>query len=454
MSNGFSAARAHLELVPHLSRTFVDTPAPSPDTWDDRRSSIRRTLADLSWLTQIRLKYCPPVALIDLSAGGAQIEIAARLELGSTVVMQIGAESETFTVPSLVLRSQVSRIVPEGTTYRTALAFKRRLERPEFLEPKKSDRDRYLVDEHSKLNAALRRLEESMPLYEGTTVPAVTGVGRGALAAALAIMESPSEPRPSGTFSREMSRLFRLITSGLSNGTAPHAILEQMVEGLRRAVPAQVIRVVKGDSLVGIPAEANCFDVPSPPGGCATRLVVECPLGCELDSEHLSFLKAAAHLVTLIAEIDQVKGARDRAASPETNGELPLGWKRLVVRYMDGRLLKGFTTDFAGARGYVHVWMAPNGPEGSRVTVPLGHLKAIFFVHDFIGDPAYRPGVDSSTERGRRIEVTFIDGEMLAGTTLTYSPEGRGFFVTPLDARDNNVRIFIAPGAVRHVKFP
>ncbi len=98
--------------------------------------------------------------------------------------------------------------------------------------------------------------------------------------------------------------------------------------------------------------------------------------------------------------------------------------------------------------------MVPNGPEASRITVPIGQLKAIFFVHDFEGDPAHRPGVDTSIEHGRRIEVTFVDGEVLAGTTLTYSPEGRGFFVTPLDTRGNNVRIFVAPGAVRHVKFP
>ncbi len=74
-------------------------------------------------------------------------------------------------------------------------------------------------------------------------------------------------------------------------------------------------------------------------------------------------------------------------------------------------------------------------------------------MHDLEGDPARRPGADTSIERGRRIEVTFEDGEVLVGTTLTYSPDGRGFFVMPLDTRGNNVRIFVAPGAVRHVKF-
>src|SRR5688572_26406390 len=109
MSNRNIAAGAYLALVPHPSHNLVGTPAPALDSWDERRSSIRRTLSDLSWLTQIRLKYGPTVSLIDLSAGGAQIETTAfRLQLGSTVVVQIGAESETFAVPALVLRSQVS----------------------------------------------------------------------------------------------------------------------------------------------------------------------------------------------------------------------------------------------------------------------------------------------------------------------------------------------------------
>ena len=455
MSNS-NAARAQFALVPQTFHNPADADVPLLDSWDDRRSSIRRTLSELSWLTQVRVKYGPTVSLIDLSAGGAQIETTSfRLEPGSTVVVQIAAESEAFAVPSLVLRSQVSRIVASGATYRTALAFKRRLDLPDLPEAETSDRDLNLVHEHARLNVALRRLDESVTLPGDATRPALTGVGRGALAAALAIMESSSGRRASGTFSRELSRLFRIISSGLTNGTAAHAILEQTVERMRRAVPAQVIRVVNGVSRVGIPSEATCFDVPSAAGGRAARLVVECPRGRRLDSEHLSFLTAAVHLVTLLTEIEQVMDVRDRGVTPETNRDLSGGWQRLVVRYLDGRLLKGFTREFAIAKGQVHVWTDPNGPEASRLTVPMGQLKAIFFVHDLEGDLAHRPGMDTSIEYGRRIEVTFVDGEVLVGTTLTYSQEGgRGFFVTPLDAQGNNVRIFVAPGAVRHVKFP
>jgi hypothetical protein len=345
------------------------------NSWDNRRSSIRRTLSELSWLDWIRVKYGPTVSLLDLSAGGAQVETTCySMRPGSAVVVEIATGSETILVPSLVLRTHVSRILPTATTYRAALAFKDALDLARLPESMHgSDRDLNLVHEHASLSAALRRLDESR-LVHGESV---TGLGRAAMAAALAILESPSGQREKATFSREMSRLFRIITVGLSHGTAPGTMLEQMIEGVRRVVPAQVIRVVNPGSLAGISSDAICFDGLSGDADCAARLIVEFPRGCRLNSWHLSFLKAAAHLATVIREIDQMT-ADDRATAAANDYQLPARWKRLVVRYLDGRLLKGFNLDFAPAKGLVHVWMAANGPQESRVTVPLKNLKAIF----------------------------------------------------------------------------
>jgi hypothetical protein len=168
-------------------------------------------------------------------------------------------------------------------------------------------------------------------------------------------------------------------------------------------------------------------------------------------------LKAASHLVAVVNEIDALLRSRERAAAKDEARDLPTGWRRLVVRYLDGRLSKGYNTEFAPARGHVHMWMMPNGPDASRVTVPLAHLKALFFVHDLDGDPAHlvREGQQASSfEHGRRVDVTFLDGEELSGTTLNHSHDAAGFFMTPLDGTGNNLRIFVTSGAVRHVKFP
>jgi len=58
-----------------------------------------------------------------------------------------------------------------------------------------------------------------------------------------------------------------------------------------------------------------------------------------------------------------------------------------------------------------------------------------------------------AASQGRKVAVTFHDGEILLGSTLGYKGEGQGFFVHPADSRSNNLRVFVAPGATQQVKF-
>jgi hypothetical protein len=51
------------------------------------------------------------------------------------------------------------------------------------------------------------------------------------------------------------------------------------------------------------------------------------------------------------------------------------------------------------------------------------------------------------------VTITFLDGETLVGTTLTYSAEAPGFLVLPVDESSNNQQIFVVNGAVRHMQF-
>ena len=80
-------------------------------------------------------------------------------------------------------------------------------------------------------------------------------------------------------------------------------------------------------------------------------------------------------------------------------------------------------------------------------------LKAIFFVKDFAGNPEYRkaPGVEVP-KRGRKVAVTFQDGEELSGATEAYNPQKLGFFVFPYDEDENNLRVFVVNRNVRQVK--
>jgi hypothetical protein len=130
------------------------------------------------------------------------------------------------------------------------------------------------------------------------------------------------------------------------------------------------------------------------------------------------------------------------------------GWNRLVVRYLDKRLLKGFTQDFHPSRQHFHMTPCIGGIAQRPVLVPMPQLKAVFFVRDFAGDADYveRQSFLAPTA-GRRIEITFLDDEILVGATLGYRPDGTGFFVTPADPNSNNLRVFVLPGAIRHIRY-
>jgi uncharacterized protein DUF6982 len=118
---------------------------------------------------------------------------------------------------------------------------------------------------------------------------------------------------------------------------------------------------------------------------------------------------------------------------------------KVVAAYLDGRRLKGYTNDFSPARD--QFFLFPEGTEpaaGERGTpVRLAELKALFFVRQFAGDPAHIPSSSVPQQPGKKIEVTFLDGETLIGFSVAFNPKGAGFFLQPADAAGNNDRIFV-----------
>jgi len=129
---------------------------------------------------------------------------------------------------------------------------------------------------------------------------------------------------------------------------------------------------------------------------------------------------------------------------------------KIVARYLDGKMVKGYTQDFAPNKPGFHIFPHETGDPNESVEILLRDLKAVFFVRDFAGNPAYderkhySPGDRPS---GRIVEVTFTDGEVLVGSTLGYDPKRPGFFIFPADSQSNNVRIFALSKAVRLVRY-
>jgi hypothetical protein len=130
---------------------------------------------------------------------------------------------------------------------------------------------------------------------------------------------------------------------------------------------------------------------------------------------------------------------------------------KVVVAYLDGRRLKGYTNDFSPVRD--QFFLFPEGVEpkpGNRGTlVRADELKAIFFVKDFAGNQAHRqaPAAPAASQLlGKRIGVIFADGEKLAGSSIAYNPKNLGFFMQPTNSTDNNERIFVINQNVKQVK--
>ena len=126
---------------------------------------------------------------------------------------------------------------------------------------------------------------------------------------------------------------------------------------------------------------------------------------------------------------------------------------KVVVACLDGRRLKGYVFNFSALRDDFRLFPEANSPQNSGEDVHLRDLKAIFFVKNFAGNPERQESNGlAAGVHGRKLEVTFSDGEKLAGTTEAYNSKKTGFFMFPADAASNNARIFIVNKNVRAVK--
>jgi hypothetical protein len=129
---------------------------------------------------------------------------------------------------------------------------------------------------------------------------------------------------------------------------------------------------------------------------------------------------------------------------------------KIVVRYLNGNVLKGFTTDFMPNKEMFHLALADAQPGAPLVTVKISECKALFFVRDFDGNAAYHDRKEFDPTKnagGRKIKVVFKDSETLIGTTQGYDPGRQGFFFFPADPASNNERGYVVNAATKEVSF-
>ncbi|MBN2619568.1 hypothetical protein JXB22_00645 [candidate division WOR-3 bacterium] len=132
---------------------------------------------------------------------------------------------------------------------------------------------------------------------------------------------------------------------------------------------------------------------------------------------------------------------------------------KIVARFIDGRIARGSTTDFMPNRDIFHIVSKEEGKNKSTA-IKMAELKAVFFVKELEGLDKDRPVIKRDFDDvgdkkliGKKVKVTFLDGEELLGLTLGYSPQRRGFFFTPIDPESNNERVFAVLTAVKDIEF-
>ena len=374
---------------------------PEP-TAHDRRAHERLMARELDWLKSARLRFGPRLSLIDLSAGGALFETSAPLRPGATAALTISGRGVDETASFRVLRCEVTSL-GKGAVYRGACVFDRTIQIP------------------------------------------------GASSGSGSIADLDDKP--------EEDEVLALIQSVAGRGRATDGRHGQLIAAIRAAVergysPASLLRCVERE--LGVSSHA-----PAAPRASISLSIAPPPVAPAPEVAAPPSVPAPAEKT---APAPAPAAAPAASAAPATPLPPPLaigaqpasaaGWNKLVVRYLDGTVLKGFSQDFHPTRLQFHIAPSIVGGRDKVSLVLMRKLKAVFFVRDFAGDPGY---VDSRSfpdrTPGRRIEVTFTDGELMVGTTLGYRPDGSGFFVRPADTEGNNLRVFVAPGAVKRVRF-
>ena len=127
---------------------------------------------------------------------------------------------------------------------------------------------------------------------------------------------------------------------------------------------------------------------------------------------------------------------------------------RVVVRFKDGRLLKGYTHDFTPVKETFHL---SSSQEKDTSEIRTADLKAIFFVRTLEGNRDYDEKkrfdeADNPQLPGLKIKAKFSDGEVIRGTTQGYSKKRKGFFIFPVDPQSNNERVYVLADALHDAK--
>jgi hypothetical protein len=425
----------------------------------DRRVYQRLRDGELEWIRSARLGG-KGVSLVDLSAGGALIDSPVLLRPESLLTLQLSGRGVETAVEFRVLRCQVGSIGAAGPTYRAACEFTRLIDLP-GVQP-------LAIQEISTggfvgLDLALKGL------VERAGFAGVDSLDAACVIQALRALQIRAINQPLDPIGNLLADLLWRVVPALELASSLPTMLRDVEFQLRKTVPQATLRLSAPGDGPSPGVRSTRIKVPGAPLHSAL-ISIDIPRGVVLNDWQSRALRITSRVVALLQCLEPrrepVSPAAPNDVAPQPEVSLPaeleadgssssLAWQKIVVRYAEGQILKGFTHDFSPMRSQFSLWTSTTAAAHERIIVPLARLKGVFFVRDFAGNPGYVERTDSGeSQHGRRIEVTLIDDEVIVGRTLSYRPDGHGFFVVPADPLGNNIRVFVVASSVRQVRFP
>ena len=125
---------------------------------------------------------------------------------------------------------------------------------------------------------------------------------------------------------------------------------------------------------------------------------------------------------------------------------------RVVARFLDGRLLKGYTRNFDPQKPVFELFEWGFADRVEPVHVKVRELKTLFFVRSFNGNATRSDRKEfEGPFAGKRLSVEFLDGEVMVGTTFGYDAARDGFFFFPADSASNNQKVYVNEAAVKQI---
>jgi hypothetical protein len=133
--------------------------------------------------------------------------------------------------------------------------------------------------------------------------------------------------------------------------------------------------------------------------------------------------------------------------------------QKVILRFADGKMLKGFIRDLKLSEEALFI----EDESSSQLKVRLKELKAIFFVRSFEGNREHqeKKTFAGSHPGSKRVFIKFKDGESMMGFVegelpwrtgfFLESMKDKGFYIVPVDAASNNIKILVVTSAVRDV---